>query len=146
MAQFFQLYANTAITKHITCDLCSVGHIIMRIRISKRLLKKLCTAQLLSKAGYEQSISCVMLVLFPADRQRKDEWQLFQFQKVMSGRELGWDWTVDWNALRGNFHALVAQKEFHVLAPSDTFLCEKCRPIADTPGNLELSYTELLGA
>lgn len=77
MAQFFSFMQNTTITKQITCVLCSAGRIIMHIRISKRLLKKLCTARLLSKAGYEQCISCVMLMLFPADRQRKGKWQHF---------------------------------------------------------------------
>lgn len=64
---------NTVITNQMSCVLCSAAHIIMHIRISKTLLKKLCTAQLLSKARSEHCIYCVMLMLFPADRQRKDK-------------------------------------------------------------------------
>lgn len=47
---------NTAIRNQIPCVLCSAAHIIMHIRISKTLLKKLCTAQLLSKARSERCI------------------------------------------------------------------------------------------
>lgn len=77
MAQFFSFMQNTTITKQITCVLCSVGHIIMHIRISKRLLKNLCTAQLLNKAGYEQWISLSNAHVIPSWQTKKRQENTF---------------------------------------------------------------------